>query len=84
MDLTALVAPELVLVVADAGLGTINSVRLIVDALASRPGADAPTVVHLNRFDAGVEVHRRNRDWLVDRCGYRVTTDLDALADALA
>ncbi|MFZ4519733.1 MAG: ATP-dependent dethiobiotin synthetase BioD [Microthrixaceae bacterium] len=83
VDLTALLAPDLVLLVADAGLGTINAVRLTVDALAGTPGADAPVVVHLNRFDVGSDLHRRNRDWLVDRCGYEVTTDLDALADAL-
>lgn len=63
--------------VADAGLGTINAVRLCVDALT---GFD--TVVFLNRYDAGVDVHRRNREWLAD-AGYAVTTDLGALADAV-
>ena len=75
VDLVAALGPDLVVVVADAGLGTINSVRLTVDAL----GATAPVVVHLNRFDGSVDLHRRNRDWLVDRLGYSVTTDLDAL-----
>ena len=83
VDLTALLAPDLVLVVADAGLGTINAVRMTVDALGSPGGTDAPVAVHLNRFDGGSDLHRRNRDWLADRCGYRVTTDLDALADVL-
>ena len=61
--------------VADAGLGTINAVRLCVDALT---GLD--TVVFLNRYDAGEDLHRRNRGWLAD-AGYAVTTDLVGLAD---
>jgi dethiobiotin synthetase len=79
VDLTAALAPGLVLVVADAGLGTINAVRLTVDALAGI----APVVVHLNRFDPDDDLHRRNRDWLADRCGMTVTTDLGDLADAV-
>ncbi len=39
--------PALVLLVADAGLGTINLVRLSADALG-----DHPVVVYLNRYDA--------------------------------
>jgi dethiobiotin synthetase len=53
--------PDLVVLVADAGLGTINAVRLTLDALG---GCGAPTVVVLNRFDDAVEVHGRNREWL--------------------
>src|ERR1019366_3503523 len=33
-DLVAAVAPDLVMLVADAGLGTINSIRMTMDALA--------------------------------------------------
>ncbi|MGZ6912760.1 MAG: ATP-dependent dethiobiotin synthetase BioD [Acidimicrobiia bacterium] len=65
------------LLVADAGLGTINAVRLCVDAMA---GLD--TIVFLNRFDAGADLHRRNRDWL-DAAGYGVTITVPHLADAL-
>jgi dethiobiotin synthetase len=79
VDLTAALAPDLVLVVADAGLGTINAVRMTVDAL----GTDTPVVVHLNRFDGDADLHRRNRDWLADRCGLVVTTDLGELAAAV-
>jgi dethiobiotin synthetase len=83
-DLVAAILPEVVVLVADAGLGTINSVRLSMDALATvdRPGVR--TVVVLDRFDGHHEIHRRNRDWLVDRCGYRVLTlpgEESALAD---
>jgi dethiobiotin synthetase len=63
--------------VADAGLGTINAVRLCVDALA---GFD--TLVFLNRFEPGGDLHRRNRAWLAD-AGYSVTTAVPELADAL-
>jgi dethiobiotin synthetase len=65
------VAPDLVLLVADAGLGTINSVRLTVDALA--PLA-VPIVVILNRFEPDDDLHERNREWLRDRDRFAVVT----------
>lgn len=52
-------APTKILLVADAGLGTLNSVRLCLRALGSMP-----TVVYLNRFDAANDLHRRNWEWL--------------------
>lgn len=71
--------PDLVVLVAHAGLGTINDVTLATSVL------DTPElVVHLNRFEPAVELHRRNRDWLADRLGLRVTTDLGALASTAA
>lgn len=73
--LLAALAPDLVVVVADAGLGTINSVRLTLDAL----GAERPTVVHLNRFDASDDLHRRNLAWLAAE-GTTSTTDVESLA----
>ena len=45
VDLVRLLAPDLVVLVADAGLGTINAVRLCVDALAGSglaPGRRRP------------------------------------------
>jgi dethiobiotin synthetase len=75
VDLARALHASTAVLVADAGLGTINAVRLSVDALT---GFD--TLVHLNRFVAGDDLHRRNRDWLVG-AGYRVTTGIDALAD---
>ena len=71
------IGPDLVVVVADAALGVINSVRLTVDALTRT--TTRPIVVHLNRFDVDDDLHRRNRDWLRDRDGMLVTTDIDAL-----
>ncbi len=52
----AVVAVVAVLV-ADAGLGAINAVRLCVAAV------ERPTVVVLNRYDSS-ELHARNRRWL--------------------
>jgi dethiobiotin synthetase len=75
-DLVEALAPDLVVLVADAGLGTINSIRLTMDALDSGPSAPAPVpvVVVLNRYDGKHEIHRRNHEWLQDREGYRMVT----------
>jgi dethiobiotin synthetase len=70
VTLAGLLAPDIVLLVADAGLGTLNSVRLAVDAL---PGA-APVVVVLNRYDEGNDLHARNRRWLTQEDGLAVVT----------
>jgi dethiobiotin synthetase len=64
------------ILVADAGLGTINVVRLSCAALSP-----IPVVVHLNRFDPGADLHRRNRAWLVDHDGLNVTTGIAELTD---
>ncbi len=56
--------PDLIVLVADAGLGTINSVRLTVAALTI---LDAPVAVALNRFDAHVDLHAQNLEWLRTR-----------------
>jgi dethiobiotin synthetase len=61
--------PDALLLVADAGLGTINSVRLTMDALVRLPAAVA---VVLNRFDEGSELHQRNRSWLREYDGLLV------------
>ncbi len=66
--------PALVLLVADAGLGTINVVRLSADALGGHR-----VIVYLNRFDGDDDLHRRNRDWLA-REGLEVVIDSEALA----
>jgi dethiobiotin synthetase len=73
-DLVAALAPDLVVLVADAGLGTINNIRLTMDALSGWPGANGgpPVVVVLNHYDGGHEIHRRNRTWLTEREGYRM------------
>lgn len=74
-DLVRRLAPDAVLLVADAGLGTINAVRLAVEALQF-----AVVTVLLNRFDAGNDLHRRNRQWLEKHDGLKVSIDPAALA----
>ncbi len=75
------IAPDVALLVADAGLGTINSVRLSVGALRA---LESNLVVVLNRFDARNELHLRNRDWLRARDSLSVVVlpgDETALVD---
>ena len=72
-DMMAALAPDLVVLVADAGLGTISNIRLTMDALAGVPGG-VPVVVVLNRYDGRHEIHRRNYEWLLERQGYRMVT----------
>ncbi|MFN8034916.1 MAG: dethiobiotin synthase [Acidimicrobiia bacterium] len=76
--LAAAIAPDVVALVAGAGLGTINAVRLSVAALGR-----GPVVVALNRFDAANLTHRTNLAWLRERDGLDVVTDPAALADRL-
>jgi dethiobiotin synthetase len=68
--LTRLLHPDVTVLVADAGLGTINAVRLGAGAL----GSSSPLVVVLNRFDPGQDLHLRNRAWLSERDGFDVAT----------
>jgi dethiobiotin synthetase len=75
VDLAAALQPALVMLVADAGLGAINLVRLSV-----APLHEHRIVVFLNRFDDNDEVHVCNADWLRTREGLEVVTDLEALA----
>ena len=61
-------------IVADAGLGTINAVRL-----ATRAILPLPVAVYLNRFDPDDDLHRRNRRWLEEREGLVIVTDVAEL-----
>ena len=63
--------PDLAVLVAPAGLGVINAVRLCA------PTLPAPFVVFLNRFDNG-DVHDRNRRWL-QADGFDVVVDVAEL-----
>jgi dethiobiotin synthetase len=73
-DFARLLQPDLIVLVADAGLGTINAVRLSVAVLPS-----FPIVVFLNRFDPTEELHRRNHHWLTTNDGLDLVTDVVAL-----
>ena len=78
VQLTHALEPAFLVLVADAGLGTINAVRLSVEAFAP-----SPILLHLNRHDAAIELHRRNRSWLEERLGLTLSTDLAALVSAV-
>jgi dethiobiotin synthetase len=58
-------SPDFVVVVADAGLGTINAVRLTVRALG--PYVAGRFAVVLNRYENASDLHQRNLSWLADR-----------------
>jgi dethiobiotin synthetase len=74
VDLLRAVRPDGVALVADAGLGTINAVRLSLDALSAWP-----VTVVLNRYDDRDELHRDNRTWLEGHVAATVVTDAAAL-----
>jgi dethiobiotin synthetase len=78
IDLCAALRPDLVVLVADAGLGTINAVRLCTSAIEGHA-----EVVYLNHFDRGDALHRRNAAWLRTREGLEIVTDPEAFATAL-
>jgi dethiobiotin synthetase len=79
VDLVAQLHPDAIVLVADAGLGTINAVLL---SLAPLRDVGPEPVVVLNRFDAGDDLHRRNAEWLA-RAGVRLVGDVGALVDVL-
>lgn len=74
VDLIRKLAPDLVVLVADGGLGTINSVRLSLAALAG-----CRVLVFLNRFDAANVLHARNRAWLADHYAIDASIALEDL-----
>jgi dethiobiotin synthetase len=79
VDLAAALQPDLCLLVGDAELGTINSVRLCAAALTI-----APLLVFANWYDEANDLHRRNVAWLLERDGYDVLTDVDVITSRLA
>ncbi len=78
IDLVAALDPDRVVLVAGASLGTLNLVRLSVDAVNR-----SSVVVHLNRYDPSDDLHRRNREWVVQHLGLATTTSPAALVDVL-
>lgn len=77
VDLARAFGAERVLLVADAGLGTINAVRLCLEALRG-----FPVLVALNRFDPADDLHARNRAWLLEH-SIALATDPAEAADLL-
>jgi dethiobiotin synthetase len=78
VDLVGRLAPELVVLVAGAGLGALSNVRLAARALSGRPLA-----VFLNHFDNNDDLHVRNRRWLAGRDSLRVAVSTAGLADVV-
>lgn len=71
IDLLKRAAVDELLLVADAGLGVINSVRLALRCIQP-----LPATVLLNRYAANDDLHRRNRDWLLERECAQVIVDV--------
>jgi dethiobiotin synthetase len=78
IDLARLLEADAVVVVAHSGLGTLNSVRLVADALE-----DLNTFVYLNRFNRADALHAANRAWLTDVDGFDVSTNPSELLSHL-
>jgi dethiobiotin synthetase len=78
IDLVDALRPALVVLVADAGLGTINAVRLSMAALDAQK-----VVVYVNRFDETDDLHRRNAQWLRSQTACDVVTDIAVLAERI-
>lgn len=77
-DLARALRAERAVLVADAGLGTINLVRMSIAALAP-----VPVLVFLNRYEASDGLHRANRTWLQERDCLEVVVDVGVLAGAI-
>jgi dethiobiotin synthetase len=74
LDLIRQVQPDRVILVADAGLGTLNAVRLSLASLAP-----LHAIVLLNRFDESNELHRLNRQWLIEKYDVEAATTIAGL-----
>lgn len=78
VTMAALLDPDHIVLIADAGLGTINACLL---ALA--PLSHWQATVVLNRFDPTSDLHLRNLGWLRDVEELDVVVDFDTLAQRL-
>ncbi len=67
----AALAPDAVLLIADAGLGTLNLVRLSLDVLRH-----PRVLVYLNRYQHDEQVHRLNLAWLQQQDQLQVATEI--------
>jgi dethiobiotin synthetase len=77
-DLARALRADTAILVADAALGAINSVRLSHAALTP-----IPVIVHLNRYNPDDDLHQRNRRWLQHHDKLTLTTTTDELVEAL-
>lgn len=79
VDMVKLLEPDLVVLVALPGLGTLSNVSLAVRALGGRR-----LVVYMNRFDPSDELHSANLSWLRERAGLAVEVSVSSLAGDVA
>lgn len=82
VSLARAVNVDVIVLVAPAGLGTINAVRLSAEAFCDLRDAGARLVVALNRYDADEDLHRRNRGWLAQE-GFHLVLSPAELAGRL-
>jgi dethiobiotin synthetase len=61
VDLVKRLNPDRILLIADAGLGTINALRLSLLVVEPKQAT-----VFLNRYDESNDLHRLNREWLLE------------------
>jgi dethiobiotin synthetase len=73
---------DTVVLVAPAGLGTINAVRLSSAPFTPRVAGSPRLLVALNRYDGDDDLHRRNHGWLAAD-GFHLVTDPAELAGDL-
>jgi len=74
IDLLSRLQPDAVLLIADAGLGALNAVRLSLACIAP-----FTSLVYLNRYDDANELHRLNRQWLRERYGVNAMVNVREL-----
>lgn len=79
VDLARVVMPDITVVVSNAELGCINSVRLTADALKGQR-----LVIALNWYVPDNTLHQLNCDWLTNTDHFRVVTRPDQLAEEIA
>jgi dethiobiotin synthetase len=79
IDLIEALAPDLVVLVAEAGLGTLNAVRTCLPALEGFRVA-----VMLNRYDALDDLHPRNAGWLTQWLDVPICTSVADVLPLLA
>jgi dethiobiotin synthetase len=80
VDLARHLLPDRIVLVADAGLGTINAVQLSVAPFLE---IGFEPLVILNRFDLHDDLHRRNAAWLQQK-GVPVLLSVEALSEVLS
>ena len=68
------IQPDLVVIVADTALGTINNIRLAIDSLTAHD-----TIVFLNRYDHADETCRLNYQWLTTTDRFNVVLEITDL-----